>query len=399
MSLAPNLSRIYDENPDAKKQASLDDGTLYMFPFLGLEPYLRAGGPIVRKDWMDKLGIDMPETVDDWHTMLTRFKDEDPNGNGKADEIPLLAQKDTGLESLASFTAPFGVIRGFFKKDGKVMYGPVEPGYLDYLTTMNQWYTEGLIDPDFASVDAKGFDAKVTGNIAGSYIGRINNTFGRYLTLMAEDPSFDLIGTKWPEGAEGKHYNIRSDMVSIANGEGIAISDKNGHIPETMAFFDYMYGEEGHRLMNFGIEGVSYNMVDGYPKYTDDIIANPKLSMTDALAQYCVASFSGPIVQDRQYFEQTLTFRQQADTIDIWGIDADTSLLIPPISLTTEESKAVAARIGDINTYVEEMTVKFIMGLEPLDKYEEFVTTIRDTFAIDEYIAIYQVAYDRYEAR
>ncbi|HML45440.1 MAG TPA: extracellular solute-binding protein, partial [Clostridia bacterium] len=107
---APNLTKIYEESPDAKKQATLDDGANYYFPFLRLEPESKAGGPILRKDWLEKLGLDLPVTMDDWHDMLVAFRDNDPNGNGEADEIPFISRGSSGLESHLSFTAPFGII-------------------------------------------------------------------------------------------------------------------------------------------------------------------------------------------------------------------------------------------------------------------------------------------------
>ena len=66
-----------------------DEGDIYCFPFIrGDNSLMVFQGPIVRKDWLDKLGIPMPETIDDWYAMLQAFRDKDPNGNGKKDEVP-----------------------------------------------------------------------------------------------------------------------------------------------------------------------------------------------------------------------------------------------------------------------------------------------------------------------
>lgn len=397
---APNLTKIYTQVPEAKRQAMIDDGTLYSFPFLQLDDFLRAGGPIMRKDWLDKLGLPLPKSVDDWYAMLKAFKGRDPNGNGKADELPLIAMKGNALESITSFTAPWGVIQGFYQ-DGKVVkFGPVEKGYADYLATMARWYAEGLLDPDFPATDQKSFDAKATGGRGGAYIGRINNTFGRYLTLVrTKEPAYNLTGSAWPIGPAGKPFNIRADMVAIAKGDGAAVSSKNKHVKESVQWLDYHYSSEGHMLMNFGIEGESYRMDKGYPRYTDVIMKNPQgLGVIDAIARYAPAAFSGPIVQDRRYFEQTLSWPEQQQTIEIWAAGGDISLILPPVTPTVEESKKITAVMNDVNTYVSEMSVKFIMGAEPLSRVPDFVANLKK-MGIDEAVRIQQAARDRYDRR
>jgi putative aldouronate transport system substrate-binding protein len=396
----PNLSRIYADNPEAKRQAMLDDGTKFAFPFLQLDDFLRAGGPIIRKDWLDKLGLANPKTVDDWYAMLKAFKSRDPNGNGKPDELPLVAMKGNALESITSFTAPWGVIQGFYQDKGVVKFGPVEKGFADYLAVMNKWYAEGLLDADFPATDAKSFDAKVTGGRGGAYIGRINNTFGRYLTLVRpKDPAFSLTGASWPVGPAGRPFNIRADMVAIAKGDGAAITTKNKSVRESTQWLDYHYSPEGHMLMNFGIEGESYKMDKGYPRYSDLIMKNPQgLAVIDAIARYSPAAFSGSMIQDRRYFEQTLSFPEQQSTIEIWAAGGDISLLLPPITPTIEESKKITAVMNDVNTYVAEMSVKFIMGAEPLARVPDFVANLKK-MGVDDITKVQQAALDRYNKR
>jgi putative aldouronate transport system substrate-binding protein len=395
---APNLKATYVRYPEARKQATRDDGTQYMFPFLQLDPATtRAGGPIIRRDWLVKLGLSSPKTIQDWYVVLKAFKEKDPNGNGKADEIPLIAQKGNSLEGYTSWTAPFGIIQGFYNDHGVAKFGPIEYGYKLYLANMNKWYSEGLLDADFATCDGKNFDAKVTSDRAGSYIGRINNTLGRYMTLVRPNiPTFDLIGTAWPIGPAGKPYNIRSDMLAMASGTGTAITTKNKHVQETVRWLDYQYGTEGSLLMNWGIEGQSFTMVNNKPQFTDYIAKNPKgLALLDALAQFAPSSFQGNMAQEPEIFYQSLTWPQQRNTVKIWAAGGDTSLLLPQISPSPEESKRMGAIMNDINTYVAEMSTKFIMGAEPVSRFDEFVANIKN-MGIEEALKIENAALSRY---
>lgn len=391
---APNYWKVITETPNLAEQLQ-NNGRYYCLAGLKIDPGLRAGGPILRKDWLDKLNLDVPVTIDDWYNVLCAFRDGDPNGNGIADEIPLMLENSTDLEGIRAWTAPFGTIQGFCMKDGKVTYGPIEPEFKDYLTTMQQWYAEGLLEPDFASQDRTAFSAKVTTDIAGAWIGRVNGTLGNYLTARdADGTTFDLVGTAWPQCEDGHSYNIRSNMLTMFEGCGIAITTANKNMEKTLEVFDYFYGEEGHMLANFGIEGISYTMEDGVPVYTDLIANNPDgLSVDNALAAYAISMGSEAIVQDIRYFTMGMTYAQQSQAVEAWGT-SETTLLVPPISLTGEESTRLDRIMGDIDILVSEWATKTIMGLISLDEYETYVSQIKK-MNIEEAIAIENAAYDR----
>ena len=83
-------------------------------------------------------------------------------------------------------------------------------------------------------------------------------------------------------------------------------------------FLDYGYSEEGHMLYNFGIEGVSYEMVDGYPKYTELITNNPdNLTMQHAMGRYMASAYGGPFIQDKRYYEQYLPYEEQKEAVSL----------------------------------------------------------------------------------
>lgn len=396
---APNYKKILKDNPDLKREISLEDGTLYSFSKLKIDPYLKASGPIVRKDWLDKLGLPVPRTLDDWYKMLKAFKEKDPNGNGKADELPLISLKGGGSDNIQNFTGAFSVSTSFYKVNNVVKYGPVENGYREYVSTMAKWYKEGLIDPEFVSTDSKSFDAKVTNNLGGSYAGgRSSNTFGRFLDLMKKaNSTFDLIGVPWPVSSDGKAYNVRSGMADLSSGEAV-IAASNKYLNETVKWFDYCYGNEGHMLLNFGILNESYKMENGYPKYTDIITKNPEgLPLANALSKYCPATYNGIMNQDKRYFEQTLNYPQQKAGVETWA-KSDLSLQLPPLLPSYDDRKKYVAIMSNAESYVSEMTTKFIIGLEPMEKYDQYLDTLKK-MQIDEAVKIMQNALDRYNKK
>lgn len=395
---APNLKKILNEKPEIKKLITTDEGNIYQFPFLRGDDYLMTyHGPAIRKDWLDKLDLKVPTTIAEWETVLTAFRDKDPNGNNKKDELPFildLAQIDMGH----AFVGAWGITTGFYQENGKVLYGPIQPQFKEFLALMNKWYKDGLIDKDYATNDAKLRDAKVTGELAGSLITYTGSGIGRYTDLMAgTNPNFKLVGAPYPTLNAGEKPQLgQKDQPFIGTGAAIAASAKN---PEQIVkWLDYKYGDEGHMLFNFGVEGQSYEMVNDYPTYTDIVMNNPdKLPVSQAMAKYALASFSGPFVQDRRYMEQFAAKPEQKDAINTW-MQPSNEKLMPMVTPTADESTQLATIMNDVKTYYAEMVTKFVMGTESLDKYDQFVKTI-EGMGIEEAIRIQQDALDRYNER
>jgi putative aldouronate transport system substrate-binding protein len=151
-------------------------------------------------------------------------------------------------------------------------------------------------------------------------------------------------------------------------------------------------------LMNFGIEGESYSMVDGYPTFTDLIFNNPDgLTPDQAVAIYNSTSPGSSMVYDKRYYEQILVLPQQKEALKRWS-SADASLQLPPITATADESSKLSTIMNDIYTYRDEMIFRFIMGQEPIENFDKYVQNIKD-MNIDEALKIQQAALERYNAR
>lgn len=399
---APSLNGLMKEDPNIKKQLVLDDGTIYDLPYMtGTQMENAWYGPQLRKDWLDKLQLKAPATIDEWYNVLTAFRDKDPNDNGKKDEIPFTGKGNNGLGILAlsDFAPAWGIINDFSMKNGKVVYGPIEPEFKEFLTVMNKWYNEKLIDPDIATSDAKAFDYKITNNLAGSYYGAVNGNMGRYLNMMKDkDPKFDLTSSPYPTGPAGKPY-IKYDLNLKVQTVGTAITSKCKNVKEAIEWLDYGFSKDGNILMNFGIEGKSFSMVNGVPTYTDEVW-KPTNGMTwdQVMAQYSRAIDDWTMIIDKGYTEQKLrTPQQQQAVLKDWSV-ADSSLCLPPVTLTDEEAKTVASIMNQVETYRNEMMAKFVMSKAPLSDFDKYVVTLKG-MDIDKVIKIKNDAYDRYQKR
>ncbi|MFC3750003.1 extracellular solute-binding protein [Paenibacillus sp. GCM10012306] len=395
---APHLKQYLREHPEIDKQIKTDSGSYYVFPFIqGDERLLTYQGPIIRKDWLDELGLQVPVTIDDWHTALKAFKEK----KGIAAPLSFLGVPSPlfGIES-GAFVGAYGIKKGFYLDQGQVKYGAVEPGYKSFLALFRQWYAEGLIDKNMASVDTKTLDANMISGRSGASIWNAGAGIGMWQPAVKDKwPQAKFVPAPYPVLHAGEKPKFGQRANAYMGSGGVAISSSSKNVEEAVRMLDYGYSPAGHLLFNFGMEGVSYEMKDGYPAYTDLIMQNPdRLAPAQSLAMYTRASYFGPFVQDVRYLEQYYFLPEQQDAVEIWsGTDARNTLL-PQISKTEKESAEFSAIMADVTTLVDEMSLKIIFGIEPLESFDDYVAQIKD-LKIDRAIEIQTAALNRYSER
>ncbi|HLY26486.1 MAG TPA: hypothetical protein VKQ72_09115 [Aggregatilineales bacterium] len=398
---APNLKKVLDANPEWRKQVVTDDGTLYCFPFLRGDLELQVfQGPIIRKDWLDKVGLPIPTTMDDWHTMLTAFKTKDPNGKGN--EVPFTSSLynvplNAFLNAYA-YVGAWGIAMDWYQDKGVVKYGLVQPEFKEFLATMAQWYKEGLYDVDFPTMDTKLEDAKVTGNQLGAFVQNTGGGIGKYLGLMhSKDPNFELVAAPYPVLKSGdKPLLGQRDPVYAADGS-LAITSACKDPVAAVKWADYAYSNEGHLLFNFGVEGDTYTVVNGKPIYTDKVMKDPKLAVQQSMARFTRSDFNGPFVQDKGYIEQYASLPEQQDSLKVWAQPTNERRM-PPVTQTQDESKQFASIMNDVNTLRDEAVIKTIVGQSSVSDWDSVVAQLQQ-IGIDTAVKLRQAALDRYNAR
>ena len=163
-----------------------------------------------------------------------------------------------------------------------------------------------------------------------------------------------------------------------------------------------MYSDAGMMLKEFGVAGVTYNMVNGKPVYTDEILHNPKgLSVSESMARYFRANQPGPgFDQHEDYLKQYYQFPQQVNAVETWSKYAENGkkTLLPPITPTIEESQELASLKAELNTYVSENIMKFVQGTEPIANYDNFIAQL-NKMQVKRFIELNQNALDRYNVR
>lgn len=393
---APNAKKMIESNENYQRLSKTDSGAYFCFPALNTGSYRIFGGPIIRKDWLDELSLSVPETISEWETVLRAFKDKKGASAPFTGDASLMSS--SGLTN--AFNTAFDVGKGLFIRDGKVKFGPLEDGYREWLKLMNKWYEEGLIDNEYNTNSSSAIDAKVANGYTGAFFGYVGGSIGKYLTMMKEtEPAFDLVGVPYPVMNKGEQANFAAIESDVLAGAALAITTACED-PETAAkWADYWYTEKGRMLSSFGVEGETYNLVDGKPVYTDTILKSPEgYSMSEMLQQHCRATAASPgFNTEDEYLEQYYEYDQQKDAFKTWSSVTDHARkhLMPAITPTLDESEEFAALSTDINTYVAEMVFKFVCGTESMDNYQTFIEGLKG-MGVERYLEINQAAYERY---
>ncbi len=396
---APNLTRIYTERPELRKQVEASDGKLYYFPsinpMLTMEEIGRKSymGLIIRDDWLNKLGLSVPDTINDWYEVLSAFKNRDPNGNGFQDEIPFDGW------GLPYFLPAFGVLNTFcVKLDGAVAFGPMEPEYKAYLETMNKWYAEGLLGSNCLIHSEAWKTENIVNGQTGAFLG-LDNAWRYYLPDLKENtnPSSSLAAVPWLTAADGVRYTPCTDVASNMSTTVTVITSDCQDPVSAIKFIDYMYSEEGSNLLTWGVEGESYKVVDGKKVLTDLALSINEEKGWLRLYDYAIGHVSFP-----KYDGETVVLasypEEQLIAERTWA-DASTALIYPPyITLDAEDQSYCDSVMDDVNNYITEMELKFITGEEPLTSFDAYVNQL-DKMGIGKALEIYQNAYNRHMAK
>lgn len=171
---APNIKKAINEDKDAKRLATAENGHMYTIPSLFRSPMEKIRGvSFINSVWLEKLNLPIPSTTEELYRTLVAFKEQDPNGNGQADEVPFMTYWDGDTNGVASLFGAWGVSSAytgqggsctagpFFVKDNKVVVSNMQDAYKDAIKYFNKLYSEGLMNIDAFTGDKANIKARL----------------------------------------------------------------------------------------------------------------------------------------------------------------------------------------------------------------------------------------------
>jgi putative aldouronate transport system substrate-binding protein len=396
---APDYYGILKGDEEFYREVSDDSGRLCFFGAYkpgGDVPWER---PLLRTDVLAELGKDIPKTLDDWENLFAAML---------AKGITPYMLTKSGYER--QFIGSFGIMAGsmaitgsggtntdYFYKDaqGKLYYGQTRPEFKQYLELMNRWYSKGYISKDFTSVDNSQkntlFDTKKIGMLFGAIVGNYNRASGL---------GFKVTSAPYPRVRPGDQLHLENtDIWPLKNNDNAnaALSAKCKNVEAAVRWLNYAYSEPGALLLNWGVEGINYTLVNGKKVYNDRMLNNPQLGTHEASYVYKMHGAPKRYEKDVECHASLLKTPESLAARMLWADDihVDTLSSLPPYQLTEAEQNTRTRIMTEISTYADEMVLKFITGVENLNRFDAFVTTINNMGLADA-LKSEQGAYDRY---
>ncbi len=314
---APDLKALVDSEESIRRAFTTSNGDFTCAPFILGDDYLCvSSGLMIRQDWLEDLDLEMPETADDLYEVLKAFKEE------KNADVPFsLTAGFLNWQGCCQgvLTSPFGLPNTYwYVQDEKIHFGYAEESYRELLEWLHKLYVEGLLDPNFQTLDSATQNANFMNGKSGVTIAAIGSGMGTYLETMKDDPDFQVAGFGPLSAGDGERP-MSTPYTYPVNALGAWISGQCEYPEIAAQFLNYGYTEAGIKLFNFGIEGESYTMVNNVPTYTDVIQKPEAMTRIQALAYWTRIPKNGSFTQQSDYMMQYNSAPEQVAALENWS--------------------------------------------------------------------------------
>jgi len=395
---APNLKALLERRPDIKAAITAPDGHIYGLPSfeennLGSNPFFHA----INTTWLETLGLEMPKTLDEYTNALVAFKTQDPNGNGKADEIPLSFMHMQWCMDIAGLFGAFGMpdnLEHRIVRDGKVIFTATQPEYKEALQYFHEnWYKQGLIDPESFTQDAPQYLAK----------GKTDpETLGSFVWWEIEE----VVG---PDRADD--YALVAPLVgpngdqTIGRGNGggpgrgsfvITKANKNPEI--TMRWIDEQFEPYMAAQIHWGPLDVVYEK-DASGKLVN--LPLPEGVSAGEFRQQVAPGSGAPGVISIEDLGKVVDLepraQQRAKDLEEYYLPYMEDENYPSIFFEPEELDEINKIEPELLKYVNTQRGKFIVDGGVNENWDQYVSTL-EKMGLNKLMEIYQTALDRYNS-
>jgi len=397
----PNYhSRLYLNDANVSIPAS--DGKMYYIGNLTAQNVNHESHYFINKAWLDKLGLEIPETIDELTNVLRAFRDNDPNGNNEKDEIPMSAGGLTNhIQGVYTYFANFGVPLQYFvyaciDDNQKVVFPGYLPGFRDACEWLHLCYREGLLDPEAITQDSNVWGTKMNA-------GRVGYTpYLRLINTALTPETAAMYTSVIPPKSE---YGVKVPRILEVPAIGAALTVANKHIPETLQWLDAQLETE---TMMVSVNGPirKGGPIEPTMKINDEgkyeILYVPE---NNALYQY-VPVYHGQFFAPGDYYFKIYEMPphrveryEYSKKYEAAGVLEKYSYVYLQrlVKMPNEESIEVARLYNEIEKFMKESITNFITNGVTDSSWQQFLSTAK-AVGVEKYIELYQKAYDRYLA-
>ena len=407
----PNIKQRLEEHPEWKDQMKSSDGNIYGIPSVDSEGIGHVNCALkywINQEWLDKLGLAMPTTTEEFKKVLLAFKNDDPNGNGKADEIPLSgAINSWNADPYIFLFNAFGYFVPddyYYLKDGKINTVLDQAYIKEGLRYMNDLYENGLIDPAAFSQDStqlsaigNNADIEILGTAAAGHVGMLFdiNNVERYKKYAM------MLPLKGPEG----YQSIPYQKSIVVNGSQFTITDKCEHPEIAIQIADLFSSADWAVKGQIGVQGTEWDVADEGAKGMDGqtpakykfLVYQTPAQVVDAWwwtyrgmePNWKVTVQTDGDIMDPANFESRL----YVDTMKLKPYAADVDTM--PALLYQGDDNATYTQLNTaVKDYAKIAIVDFITGKRNLDKdWDSYIADL-NKIGYGQMIELMQKTYD-----
>lgn len=394
----PNYySRLNMNNANASIPAS--DGKSYYIGWLTAQNVNHMGTWYINQDWLTKLNLEVPTTVDELTEVLRKFKTEDPNGNGEADEIPFSCDftlNSNQVEGLLNQFAMFGVPENSYyyciDDEDKIQFTGTMPGWRACVEWLHTLYSEGLMDVEALTQTSDQWSDKCNAGKVGYF------TYLRLINTALTEEARGAFKSMLPPAAEG--YKARVMQILEVPEQGARLTVANQNVEKTLGWLDaQMETETMMSSCNGKIDDMFFLNADGKyeVKYVPENDGLYKIVPVTCGQFFAPGDYYTKIYQMAPHrverYEDSITYAQAG------VLEPKSYQLVKDLSKMSNEDATEASLIfEEIKKYMGEAITEFVINGVTDESYQKFVDTCNG-LKVDRYIELQQTAYDAYLAK
>ena len=401
----PNYMAILESNEQARREATSDEGKLDSVRIIvSTDTTVQSEGTyyglVYRKDIFDKMNMELPETISQWHDVFLAAKESGMNS-------AFVPNPNGGSNLSLAYGVTTASMDNYLQLDGdKVICSATQDGFGQYLDEMRKWYSEGIINPNFTS----------GGPMATQDFSSLENNdsmmYNDWVTAICANVTVrDKMVTNqdvYLQPITKPVLNVGDEPIQcfrrVIAKDPIYITSSCKDPVLAAKWLDYWWSTEGAYLSWYGIEGTTYEIgEDGTPQYTDLIFDNPDdLTPSNALQNYAFNPGGSWLGRHIITAAQKLNASNdggnvQTESEAIFSAPKKNIKLSESISFTDAEGVEISSLQTAANTLIEEYMVNYINGTDNTS-FEDFRNKLNQ-YGAERICEIYQAAYDRYLER
>lgn len=397
------IKETLDARPEVKERLVTPQGKIYGLPKINDVYHGTYSNKMwVYQPWLDKLGIETPTTTEEFYQMLKAFKEQDPNGNGIADEIPMAATKDLGGSGIDGFLMNSFVYCSndrLMVEDGKISFVGTTEEYREGLRYLNRLYSEGLLLADSLIQDRKALtslgenpDVPILGCAPALWFGMFTiagGDSGRYKDYQAIEP---LIG---PNGVRQT-----PKKAPEYSGNSFSITRNCKNTVAAIRWADWFYSMEGALSSQYGLENEGWQRasegqtgLDGNPAIWVAVQKFGSLQ-NSTWSNFGVFNLSEELrlgmAADESDETERILYNVTKEKYEPYGADKS----VPELFFNQEQATEFTELETQITSEIQQSVAAFVSGEKSLDTdWDDYLQRL-DDMGLQQYLELYQTVYD-----